>query len=99
MLSIRYDALRPLVYTVRDAGLFIYADRSAFKDWLETTRQVDAVRVLADPAARLGRLASLAKSLNADYLVFDFPATPAQIAALPLDLVWQNDTFTLARLR
>ena len=98
MLSIRYDALRPLVYTVRDAGLFIYSDRSAFKDWLETTHQVDAIRALDDPTTRLGRLAPLAKSLNADYLVVDFPVTPAQIAAFHLDLVWQNDTFTLARL-
>ena len=30
-LSIRYDALRPLVYTVRDAGLFIYANRRPSK--------------------------------------------------------------------
>lgn len=99
MLSIRYDALRPMVYTVRDAGLFIYADRSVFKDWLEITRQVEGIRIMKDPAARLAQLAPLAKSLKADYLVIDFPATPAQIAAFPLELVWQNDTFTLARLR
>ncbi len=98
MLSIRYDALRPLVYTVRDAGLFIYADRSAFKDWLETTRQVDDIRAMQDPLARLQGLAPLAESLHADYLVVDFPVTPDQIAAFPLDLIWQNDTYTLARL-
>ena len=52
-LSIRYDALRPLVYTVRDAGLFIYANRAAFKDWLAITRQVDAIQLLEDPAEKL----------------------------------------------
>ena len=98
MLSIRYDALRPMVYTVRDAGLFIYSDRSAFKDWLETTHQVDAIRALEDPTARLAELVPLAESLHAEFLVIDFPLSPDQIAAFPLDLVWQNDTFSLLAL-
>ena len=98
MLSIRYDALRPMVYTVRDAGLFIYADRSAFKTWLETTQAVDNIRALDDPGARLTKLEPLAKSLHADYLVVDFAVTPEQISAFPLDLVWQNDTYTLLKL-
>jgi hypothetical protein len=99
MLSIRYDALRPLVYTVRDAGLFIYADRTVFKNWLDTTQQFDAIRTLEDPMAKLAKLAPLAKSLNADYLVIDFPVTTEQITGFPLDLIWQNGTYSLARLR
>ena len=98
MLSIRYDALRPLVYTVRDAGLFIYADRTAFKTWIETTQTMDSIRAQQDPTARLEKLVPLAESYHADYLVVDFKVTPDQIAAFPLDLVWQNDTYTLAKL-
>ena len=48
--------------------------------------------------SELTKLAPLAKSLQADYLVVDFPLTPEQIAAFPVDLVWQNDTFTLLKL-
>ena len=98
-LSIRYDALRPMVYTVRDAGLFIYTNRTALRGWLEITRRVDAIQTLKTPAERLDRLVPLAKELKADYLAVDFPLTPADLAAYPVDLVWQNKLYTLVSLR
>jgi hypothetical protein len=98
-LSIRYQALRPMVYTVRDAGLFIYANRAAFKNWLATTQEVDAVQALADPGARLDRLLPLAQALHADYLSFDFPPASADLSRYPVELIWQNKTYTLLRLR
>ena len=98
-LSIRYDALRPMVYTVRDVGLFIYTDRPALQGWLDTTRRVDAIQALKDPTARLNLLVPLAKELKADYLSFDFPVPPAALAPYPADLVYQNNTYTLLKLR
>gem|GEM_PF-642176 len=98
-LSIRYQALRPMVYTVRDAGLFIYANRSAFKDWLNATQQVDGIQALADPAQRIDHLVPLAQAFHADYLTFDFPLDGADLNRYPVDLVWQNKTYTLLRLR
>ena len=98
-LSIRYDALRPMVYTVRDAGLFIYTNRSALRDWLDITRRVDAIQALKTPTERLDRLVPLAKELKADYLAVDFPLTPADLSAYPVDLVWQNNLYTLVSLR
>jgi hypothetical protein len=68
MLSIRYDALRPMVYTVRAGCLFCRP--LGFQDWLEITRQVEASASWARcPPAQL---APLAQSLDADYLVIDF---------------------------
>ena len=98
-LSIRYDALRPMVYTVRDAGLLVYTNRTALANWLAITRRVDAIQALESPAERLGRLVPLARELKADYLVVDFPVTRADLSAYPVDLVWQNNLFTLVSLR
>ena len=98
-LSIRYDALRPMVYTVRDVGLFVYTDRPALQGWLDTTRRVDAIQALKDPAARLNLLVPLAKEMKADYLSFDFPVVAANLSGYPVDLVYQNGTYTLVKLR
>ena len=98
-LSIRYDALRPMVYTVRDAGLFVYTDRPALQGWLDTTRRVDAIQALKDPNARLKLLVPLAKELKADYLSYDFPVPPDDLSAYPVDLVYRNGTYTLLKLR
>jgi hypothetical protein len=98
-LSIRYDALRPLVYTVRDAGLFIYANRAAFKDWLTLTQQVDAIQLLTDANEKLRRLVPLAQGLQADYLALDFPLSGVDISAYPLELTWQESGITLFKLR
>ena len=98
-LSIRYDALRPLVYTVRDAGMFIYTDKPAIKKWLEITRQVDAVQLLEDPAEKLKRLVPLALSQQADYLCLDFPLTGVDLSVYPVDLTWQNSSYTILKLR
>ena len=99
MLSIRYAALRPLVYTVRDAGLFLYMNRAAYGPWLEITRQVDEIQALQSAGARLDRLVPLAQQMQADYLVVDFLLAPSTLAAYPADLVWQNKTYSLIRLR
>jgi hypothetical protein len=88
-----------LVYTVRDAGMFIYADRAAFKDWLAATRVVDDIQTQTDPAVRLAGLVPLAQSFHADYLTTDFPLTGVDLSRYPLDLVWQNKTYTILRIR
>jgi hypothetical protein len=98
MLSIRYAALRPLVYTVRDAGLYLYMNRNAYGPWLDITHRVAEIQALQSANARLDRLIPLASQMQADYLVVDFPLAPPTLTAYPVDLVWQNKTYTLIRL-
>jgi hypothetical protein len=98
MLSIRYDALRPLVYTVRDAGTYLYGQRARLPAWLAVTQRVDAIQAMSDPSARLEALIPLARELGADYLIFDFPAEPALLARYPVIEVWRNAAFTLVQL-
>jgi hypothetical protein len=97
-LSVRYAALRPLVYTLRDSGILGYSNRSALPDWLETTRQMDTLRAVADPRKRLEGLVPLADRLGAIYLVVDFKVPPGILVDLPVSVVMQNDGYTLLKL-
>ena len=97
-LSVRYEALRPMVYTQRDAGTYSYADRSALPAWLETTNQWEALRAMTDSSARFDGLVSLAESLKADYLVIDFPVAPETLSSLSVTVILQNDVYTLFKL-
>ena len=98
-LSVRYAALRPMVYTSRDSGILGYADRSALPAWLETTEQWESLRTIPDPQERLEGLVPLAVSLKADYLVIDFEVAPEILASLPVIVVMQNDGYILLKLR
>jgi len=98
-LSVRYAALRPMVYTSRDSGILGYADRSALPAWLETTKQWESLRANPAPQKRLEGLVPLAVSLKADYLVIDFEVAPEIISSLPVTVVMQNDGYILLKLR
>jgi len=97
-LSVRYAALRPLVYTFRDSGILGYADRSALPVWLETTERWESLQAMTDPRERLDRLIPLALSLKADYLVIDFELAPEILANLPVTVMMQNEGFILLEL-
>jgi hypothetical protein len=97
-LSVRYAALRPMVYTERDSGILGYADRSALPAWLTTTEQWESLRAITNPQERLDGLVSLAARLKADYLVIDFKVAPEILASLPVTVVMQNDGYILLKL-
>jgi O-antigen/teichoic acid export membrane protein len=97
-LSVRYAALRPLVYTLRDSGILGYSNRSALAGWLATTKQMDVFRDMTDPGQRLDGLVPLAESLGADYLVIDFEVSPRMLKDLPVSVVMQNDGYVLFKL-
>jgi hypothetical protein len=97
-LSVRYAALRPLVYTLRDSGILGYSNRSALPGWLATTKQMDTLRAMTDPRKRLDGLVPLADSLGAAYLVVDFNVMPETLKSLPVSLVLHNDGYTLLKL-
>ncbi|MGB8212811.1 MAG: hypothetical protein WCE68_04550 [Anaerolineales bacterium] len=97
-LSVRYAALRPLVYSLRDSGLLGYSNRSALSSWLDTTKQMDTLRAISDPVERLKDLLPLAESLKADYLVVDFKVAPEVLSSLPEHVVMQNSGYLLLKL-
>jgi O-antigen/teichoic acid export membrane protein len=97
-LSVRYAALRPLVYTLRDSGILGYSNRSALPGWLVTTKQMDTLRAMADPQKRLQGLIPVAANLGASYLVVDFDVSAEMLMKLPVSVVMQNDGYSLLKL-
>ncbi len=97
-LSVRYAALRPLVYTLRDSGILGYSNRSALAGWLATTKEMDTLRAMTDPQERLAKLVPLADRLGAIYLVIDYAVPPAAASQLPVSVVMQNDSYLLLKL-
>jgi O-antigen/teichoic acid export membrane protein len=97
-LSVRYAALRPLVYTLRDSGILGYSNRSALPGWLATTRQMDGLRAMIDPQKRLLGLIPLANRLGAAYLVVDFDVPPEALSDLRVNVIMQNDGYILLKL-
>jgi O-antigen/teichoic acid export membrane protein len=97
-LSVRYSALRPLVYSLRDSGTLGYANRSALPGWLATTRQIQTLQAMPDSQERLEELLPLAASLKAGYLIVDFEVSPTFLASLPVTVVMQNDGYILLKL-
>jgi hypothetical protein len=98
-LSVRYSALRPLVFSPRDQSTLGYANRAALPAWLALNRQVEALQAQEDPQARLAGLLPLAQSLKASYLVIDFPVTEQLLKNLPLKVVMENEVYTLLDVR
>jgi O-antigen/teichoic acid export membrane protein len=98
-LSVRYAALRPMVYTTRDSGILGYANRSALPAWLEITEQWESLRAMTDPRERLSNLIELAVSLKADYLVIDFNVSPEILTNLPVTLLMRNEGFILLKIQ
>lgn len=97
-LSVRYTALRPLVYSFRDSGILGYGVRSELPGWLATTQLVDAIRATVDPIERISMLIPLAQDLSADYLIIDFGIGSGALDDLPVMVLMQNETYTLLKL-
>jgi hypothetical protein len=94
-LSIRYAALRPLVYTERPD----INNRSSLPAWLKITQTLDVLRAIPDTVERIQGLIALAKSLDAKYLVINSRVLPKILADLPVTILMQDDDYSLLELR
>jgi len=100
-LTIRSTALRSLVYTFKDRGMMVYSNNQALNSWFETYQEIEQ-NILINNGNYLEQFRNyldLAKKLGADYLVIDFPPPPDALQKYPLELVFQNPTYTLYKIR
>jgi len=97
-LSVRYQALRPLVYSYRDSGILGYGNRDELTNWYGITRQVDEIRLEEDVALKIARIIPLAEELSAKYVVLDFALPQTGLEDPALQVVLQNEVYTLIKL-
>ncbi len=70
--EIRYFALRPLVFHVRDGGIFVVMDYEELKKWYDIYWSIIKVNEnYPQTCDRLVNIIQLQKKLNADYLFID----------------------------
>jgi hypothetical protein len=100
-LPIRTSALRSLVYTFKDRGMMVYSNNEELTTWDKTYRLIEYTRngFITDYAAQFPRYLNIAINLGADYFVINFPPPPGVLQNYSLELVYQNPTYTLYRIK
>jgi hypothetical protein len=96
-LPIRSAGLRSLVYTFKDRGMMVYSNNDQLSSWDKTYRLIEYTHneFNNDYAAQFPRYLNIAMNLGADYFVIDFPPPPGVLQEYPLELVYQNSSYTL----
>jgi hypothetical protein len=96
-LPIRTAGLRSLVYTFKDRGMMVYSNNEELSSWEATYQSIDHTykMYINDDSLQFPGYLSIAENLGADYFVIDFPPPPGVLQRYPLELVYQNSTYTL----
>lgn len=68
-LSIRYSALRCLVYASKDGGALAYSNHDELLKWNKTRKEIEVIKQNSSKSERLSSYLKLSKSLGADYLL------------------------------
>jgi len=100
-IAIRYTALRPVVYTYKDGGPFIYSDSRSLVKWYETFQRVGRLPGEGPTPELLVRIVPAARDLGAEYLFLSLTQIPDAAEALAsrfdMDLVWTDLYYAVYR--
>ncbi len=97
-LAVRYEALRPVLFTEKDANVLLYANQRDLPAFLARRERVRGLRALNSPARELRAWIALGAEWGADYLLLDFPAVQEQIPPEQALRVWGNESYSLLKL-
>jgi hypothetical protein len=101
-LEIRYSALRPVVYSYKDGGIFADTNRAALLTWNKIKNEVRGITASIcanNLSSGLRRLQSLSRSLGAEYTIVNCKISPDVARTNGWDIIWSNPLYTLMRLR
>ena len=97
--EIRYLSLRPLVYAFKDKGFLVYSNHAVLQRWYDyflLEREIYRKATQADDQRRMA--VEFARQTRADYLLTDFPYTPAELSDWHLTLTYQNGNYMVLKL-
>lgn len=101
-VSIRYYALRPLVYSYKDGGPFAYTSHKQLLDWYDQYKQMTEIeRMRRYPFRRNGFLKNLvkfARNQDAEYVILREPYQPELYYPPDLKVIYTNATYSLYSL-
>lgn len=97
-LMIRYFSLRPLIYSYKDGGSFIYANLNSLRLWWQQYNEISQVQSYNSRAAYLDGLLAFARKYHADYLVLEEQFDPQKYYPGNINNIYSNAEFTLFKL-
>jgi hypothetical protein len=98
-LSIRYHSLRPLIYSYKDGGAFLYANHIQLLEWYEQFNEMNALEKLQnDRQGYLDAYLELGIKYGAEYLVLQAPYFEDGYYPDGLSLVYTNDFNSLYQI-
>ena len=97
-LMIRYYSLRPLVYSYKDGGAFIYASLDGLRVWWQQYRAMSRILALDTRKALMDGLDGFAREYDAAFLVLEEKYAPQQYYPDGLTNIYSNEGFSLFQL-
>ncbi len=96
-LPIRYYAMRPVVHCRKDGGSLAYSNHARLLEWFDLEVQLSSAAELEGHAERLEAYSTIARDVNADYLLVRCDrAEPLDSASLAI--VASTDSYRLLRV-
>ena len=93
-LAVRYDALRPLVFSYKDGGAFAYSNEKGLLDWFSKLKKVNTVGKEKNPEQKANLLLGIAAGFGADYLVTE----KKLFWYIPSSTVYTNGNYILIKI-
>jgi hypothetical protein len=98
-MPVRFNALRPLVYSNKDRGLLVYSNTVALQRWYDTYQAVDAIQNnYLDNNVKIKRHLKLARELGARYLITELGFDPRLALLGGESMIYRNQNFALIRI-
>jgi hypothetical protein len=100
-IPIRSTALRSLVYSLKDRATMVFSNNQALETWYVTYRAIERIQnsYKDNYPEQIKDIVGLAENLGANYLVIDFPPPLDATQKYQLELIYQNPTYTLYKIR
>lgn len=70
-LAIRYYALRPVVYSYKDAGVLGYANHAEFIEWYQKTQKMKEIEKEKNSQVQIQEVRKLSQELGSQYCLID----------------------------
>lgn len=101
-LSIRYYALRPLVYSYKDGAVFIYTNHSELIEWHKKAKLMEKLRTsleqMQDDNVKMKMIYALSKKFNAQFVLIDCKSVSESFMVSNLNIIYRNNLYAFIRI-
>jgi len=100
-IEVRYLGLRPMAYAYKDRGQLTFTNLEALQTWYYYLQRENAIysrNISANLDVQQSRMLDFARDAEANYMLTDFPFTPATLKKLGITAVYRNKTYAILKI-